>query len=295
MTLSVMLLAAALIFLIGNITRVVRILRAPAHIRWDLYPIPKGPREKQRYGGSYFEETEWWTKPQSHGRIGEFLFVVKEVLFLRGVRENFRALWPWSLALHWGLYLYIFIVAAGIKTRLLQIAHFNVTVSLGFKAACLVGCLGALGLIVTRCTFPRLRPFTTRSTLFNLVFLLAIFLTGAASAFVHPNSLPSPVVAASSPGSPQFTALETAHVVLLALFLAYFPFTHMTHMFMKYFTWHRVRWDDTPAVHDARIDSQLSANLGRPVSWYAGHISGTEPRTWSDVVTRENSDEVRHA
>ena len=40
-------------------------------------------------------------------RRSELAFVVKEVLLLRGVWENFRGLWLWSWLLHWGLYLYV--------------------------------------------------------------------------------------------------------------------------------------------------------------------------------------------
>ena len=55
----------------------------PAHLRWELYPIPKGPRERQRYGGSYFEESDWWTKPPNTSHKSEAAFVLKEVLLLR--------------------------------------------------------------------------------------------------------------------------------------------------------------------------------------------------------------------
>ena len=50
--------AAIAIFIAGNLYRVLKILRMPAHLRWELYPLPHGPRDRQRYGGSYFEETE---------------------------------------------------------------------------------------------------------------------------------------------------------------------------------------------------------------------------------------------
>ena len=64
--LTVALIAAISIFVLGNLCRVVKAMLMPVHLRWDLYPIPKGPRDRQRYGGSYFEETEWWTKPVGH-------------------------------------------------------------------------------------------------------------------------------------------------------------------------------------------------------------------------------------
>ena len=89
--LTVMLISVALvIFFAGNAVRVVKFLRMPSPLRWELYPIPKGPRERQRYGGSYFEESDWWTKPVKTSHQSEVAFVLKEVLLLRGVWENFR-------------------------------------------------------------------------------------------------------------------------------------------------------------------------------------------------------------
>lgn len=295
MTLPLLLLAAFSIFLIGNIARVVRTLRMPKAVRWELYPVPKGPRERQLYGGSYFEETEWWKKPEDHGRLGEFKFIIREVLTLHTVRENFPAFWPWSLALHWGLYLYIASVFGAIKVRLLHITFFDRLISTEFRIACLLGCLGALGLIIVRCVHPRLRSYTTRATMLNPIFLFLIFVTGAVSAFITADVTPSPAVAATSPGSAHFSAIASAHIVLLALFLAYFPFTHLTHMYMKYFTWHQVRWDDAATIHHPANDRDLKANLQRPVSWHAAHIAGSGANTWSDVVAPVPPTEARNA
>jgi hypothetical protein len=81
--LTLALLAAIAVFLLGNLWRAVKAMRMPVRLRWDLYPIPKGPRDRQRYGGSYFEETEWWTKSVDTGRGGEAAFMLKEVFSAR--------------------------------------------------------------------------------------------------------------------------------------------------------------------------------------------------------------------
>ena len=105
--LTAMLISVALVvFFAGNAIRVVKTLRTPAHLRWELYPIPKGPRERQRYGGSYFEDSDWWTNPRDTGHKSEATFVLPEVFLLRGVWENFRALWLWSWLLHWAVPIY---------------------------------------------------------------------------------------------------------------------------------------------------------------------------------------------
>ena len=70
---------AIIVFLAGNALRIVRFVRLPLPLRWELYPIPKGPRERQQYGGSYFEESEWWEHPQPKDQVSQLSFVLREV------------------------------------------------------------------------------------------------------------------------------------------------------------------------------------------------------------------------
>jgi nitrate reductase gamma subunit len=74
------------------------------------------------------------------------------------------------------------------------------------------------------------------------------------------------------------------HLVLLALFLAYFPFTHMTHAYMKFFAWHGVRWDDSPAIHNSHAAGRLANNLRRKIAWAAPHLVDGTGATWAEVV-----------
>ena len=122
MLLLILISVAVVIFFAGNAVRVVKFLRMPTPLRWELYPIPKGPRERQRYGGSYFEESDWWTKPGQTSHRSEVAFVLKEVFLLRSVWENFRALWLWSWLLHWGLYLYLLATLLAVVEVLLPAA-----------------------------------------------------------------------------------------------------------------------------------------------------------------------------
>src|SRR5208337_2054424 len=141
-------------------------VRMPAHLRWELYPIPKGPRQRQGYGGSYFEEGEWWTKSMDTGRRGELIFMLKEIFSLRGVYENFRDLWIWSLLLHWGLLLYV--VSTAVVVASIAIAarrpggdSFLSVGFAGYSVACVLGVVGSCGLMATRFLHPRLKGFTS--------------------------------------------------------------------------------------------------------------------------------------
>ena len=82
------------------------------------------------------------------------------------------------------------------------------------------------------------------------------------------------------------------HLILVAFFLAYFPFTHMTHAYMKYFTWHDVRWDDSPSSRNPHAAEVLAVNLGRRSSWAAPHIAAGDRATWSEVVADPNGNGV---
>jgi nitrate reductase gamma subunit len=288
------LLAAIFVFFLGNLYRVVKVMLMPAHLRWDLYPIPKGSRERQGYGGSYFEETEWWTKPIETGRGGEVTFMLKEVFFLRGVFENFRALWVWSLLLHWGLYLYMVSVAVTIAIAVFgthlafERALLSNAAFAGFVAACALGAIGSLGLLATRVFSSRLKGFATRAALFNLSLLAAIFGTGLIALF-HPQRGLLTALANAVQGrhaTAAYSAGIDCHFALVVFFLVYFPFTHMTHMFMKYFTWHDVRWDDTPTRFNEGSRTALANNLERRVSWQAPHIHGASEQSWAEVVSK---------
>lgn len=292
--LTLALTAAISVFVLGNIYRAMRVIRMPAPLRWDLYPIPKGPRDRQRYGGSYFEETDWWTKSKDTGHRGELVFMLKEVLLLRGVFENFRALWVWSLLLHWGLYLYMASTATTVAAlaidahltfaRTLLLLDFS---SACYGVACALGVIGSLGLIATRILNCRLKSFTTRTTIFNLCLFTTIFVTGLIVLFIPGHGLIGvlrDVVNWQAP-SGRHSPLAYLHFGLVAFFLVYFPFTHMTHMYMKYFTWHGVRWDDTPIRLDEIGPDAVANNLARRMSWQAPHIRGTTKQSWAEVAS----------
>jgi nitrate reductase gamma subunit len=75
-------------------------------------------------------------------------------------------------------------------------------------------------------------------------------------------------------------------IALFSLFLIYFPFTHMTHMFTKYFTYHKVRWEDEPNLKSSEIEARVKAVLQRNISWAAPHIP--TGKKWSEIP-KENT------
>ncbi len=63
------------------------------------------------------------------------------------------------------------------------------------------------------------------------------------------------------------------------------PYSFLGHFFMKYFTWHDIRWGDAPAVNNPKLQKQLINNLNLPVSWRAPHVQGDGKKTWAEVAT----------
>ena len=69
----------------------------------------------------------------------------------------------------------------------------------------------------------------------------------------------------------------------LSLFLAYLPLTHMTHFLGKFFTYHLVRWDDTPNLRGSAYEQLIAGLLQRPVAWSAPHVQ--QGKSWAEIAT----------
>ena len=70
------------------------------------------------------------------------------------------------------------------------------------------------------------------------------------------------------------------------------PFTRMTHALAKYFTFHRVRWEDEPNLREGEIEKKLEELLNQPVSWSASHIPSG--KRWTEVAASEIASEEKH-
>ena len=66
---------------------------------------------------------------------------------------------------------------------------------------------------------------------------------------------------------------------------AYIPLTHMSHMFMKYFIYHSVRWDDRPNLKGGEIEAAVLENLGFKPTWASSHIGADGKKTWADIAS----------
>jgi len=157
----------------------------------------------------------------------------------------------------------------------------------------LLGGLGAIGLILKRALDSNLRPFNTITKYFNLVFLGAVFISGAYTWFSSPDfasemSLFIKGLITLDAGV-ALTFPLSLHVVISLLFILYLPWTDMIHFIAKYFTYHEVRWNDAP--RDEKMEKELRGLLAQPVSWSASHVEADGKKSWADITTKKTSDE----
>ncbi len=74
-------------------------------------------------------------------------------------------------------------------------------------------------------------------------------------------------------------------IISASLLAAYIPLTHMSHMFMKYFLYHQVKWDDAPNLKGGQIEAAVIKNLKLKPTWKAKHIEADGKKSWLDIAS----------
>jgi nitrate reductase gamma subunit len=283
-------------FIAAVAARAVKLGRMPVHLRWELYPVPH--EANAAHGGSVLENLNWWEVRTSPDRLGDLEVMAREILLLDGVREHNRSLWLRSYPFHGGLYLLAGFLgllvagtlATGVGLAGLASALATATVFVGVAGFALSGS-GALGLLLRRLADPALRSHSAPADFFNLVCFCGLAALGLLSfalvdrdlaylrSFVH-------AVLTLEP-APELPALVIAEIVAGLAMLVYIPLTHMSHFFTKWFTYHRVRWDDQANRVGSDLEAKIQRQLGDKVTWAAAHVGGGGGKTWVDVATAE--------
>lgn len=266
--------------------------KMPLHGRMELYPVPK--EKGHEYGGSYYEEVEWWNKERhvSHGT--ELIEMLKEMLFIKKLFDNQRPLWWISYALHLGIYFLmawtvLLVVGAGTLLSGGQVnASSGVWGSLVFYLTAFTGLVGLIlatfgsGMLLLRRLFDdTLRKYTTPQEYFNLALLYCAVVTGI---FVWAGDLSFGSAREITANLISLTPFEASglfvfHLALLFIMFTYIPLSKMSHYVGKYFTFHKVLWENEPNLKGSEIEKKImKATSGRPTnSWSAPHITGATP------------------
>jgi nitrate reductase gamma subunit len=283
------------VFLILMTYRVLKFKRQPEHLRWELAPVPHD-KGKTGYGGSHLEDYEWWQKPRRRARLAPFIYMAHEIFLMRGVWKNNRSLWPFSFALHIGLYLFIMTLVLYFVNSLLLITGtqqsllntFYTITGVVTAAGCVLGSLGALGLILKRFLDVHYRSFSSFFSFFKLVFLAAVFVSGG-FALIYVHNYPAEMarftrdILTLNTGI-QTSTISSAHIIISMLFIIYLPFTDMVHFVTKFFTYHGVRWNDMP--RNKKMEERLSALAGQTIGWSAVNEGAEGKRSWADLADK---------
>lgn len=289
---------SALLFVVLSGYKAYVFAKMPLHGRMELYPVPK-EKGKNEYGGSYYEEVEWWRKPRKLSGWHELKDMLKEMLFIKKLFQNQRPLWWISYTLHLGIYLLaawtvLLIVSAfsasagvpvsagdrplpGVWPALLYYLT-GICGTLGFAGAT----FGALALFGRRVFDPILRKYTTPQEYFNLLLLLAVLVSGIAlwSPDLSYQGARTVITDFLSLTEPQGTGALTLHVILLGLMFVYIPLSKMSHYVGKYFSFHKVLWENDPNLPGSAIEKKVEVALGYKPGriWAAAHIQSAQPQ-----------------
>jgi nitrate reductase gamma subunit len=295
------------VFLAAVLLRIYRQMTLPVHVRWEIYPVQHETAEKAAYGGSYMEGLNWWEKKQERSLFNEIRYMAPEILLLRGLWHQNKRLWWMSFPFHLGLYLMLATFVLLLISAVFTLWDFDafaeggvfrtivdgLVVTAGWMGL-IAGVLGSLGLLYKRLTDRALRNYTTFSDYFNVFFILIFFLCALLAAlFADPslNAAKAYVLGLLTAGSstpafvPGQSIFGTLTIILASLLIAYIPLTHMSHMFMKYFLYHNVKWDDAPNRQGSLIESAVMQNLKFKPTWKAKHIGADGKKSWRDIAS----------
>jgi len=292
------------VFVLAVLYKIHSYSNMPLHLRWELYPVAH-EGHKAHYGGSYFEEIGWWQKKPVPNRVSELGHMLPEMLFLVAVKKHNPKLWLRTFPFHFGMYSLIgflgLLVAGGLAEQITGIALapgdglgaalYYLTMIAGFAGAAL-GIIGAAGLLQRRLLDEDLKYYTKPSDIFNLCFLMLVFVLMLVSGLMNPSfsGLRAYVgsVMTFRMGVAPSNIVDVAGVVIASLAVAYIPLTHMSHFIVKYFTYHNIRWDDEPNFNNAEMESRIGEVLQYPITWSADHVNPSgQKKSWAEVATEE--------
>jgi nitrate reductase gamma subunit len=295
-TLIIVLTYIAYVFIVAVYTIKVKAwLNMPPHIRWDLYPVVH--EENYRYGGSYYEQQEWWTKSRTKNTMRSLIYSLKDNFYMGEYFKRNRLYWlfllPWHLSFIFiiGFHILCFFAAVAMVTGLDisaysvnsagQAFYYVLLITGGF--AFITGTFGSIGMLFIRLIDRGLRSYSMPMNFFNYIFFLVVYGSGLISWLLFDPTLNEyrsywlGLITLSPPGLQPLTIF---HIVMFDIFLIYLPFTRSTHYITRILAYFFIRWDDEPNLPGTEMERQLGGLLGRKLSWEAKHI--TNGKSWAE-------------
>ncbi len=278
--------------------KVQKYFKIPQNLRWELYPVIH--EKNYKYGGSYFEDVEYWKK-ERHRNLSRSIFtLIRRYLAMGSYFEKKRGYWfglyPWHMGF---LLIVLFDVLIVIDAIFIRAGDWQISGSAGGGgqflyyftlvaglASFTLGCFGSVMMLILRSLDENLREYATPQNFFNYLFFLAMFGSGWAAWVIDDNTFSGfrefwvgvlSANAVSTPGWEQF------HIIIFAIFLIYLPLTRSTHYITKilYFFW--VLSGDAPNLGKGETDQKLNEYLNYEPTWAAAHHQ--TGRTWGERAT----------
>lgn len=290
MILTLLCWVALIGFIALSAKKAMEFAKLPQHGRQDLYPIPLEEDEKIKYGGSYMEEDKWYEKERHHNLKGEILDMMVEMLFIKKLFVHQNKFWWFSYSLHLGMY-----AAIAWSVLVLIGAFFPVTaiIFLGTLAGIVAGVLmtvGTIGLLCKRLFVHEYKIYTTPQEYFNLVMLLVLAALGLVNwlgdmTFGFGRNIAEAMFTFQPLSNfyPDGVPIQlTLFIVVLAFMSFYIPLTKLSHYVGKYFTFHKVIWDNAPNLPGSQIEANIVNAANKPkdpnaLKWEAPHAQPPKP------------------
>lgn len=289
-----------ILFIVMVVAKIFKYANTPVHVRWELYPIAHEP-DRNKYGGSHYEEEGFWKHKAKKDHLAELWAMFEEIIFLKGVYLHNRKLWYFSFPFHLGLYLitttfllilltvvlnlFSIISLSNLNTNADYFFHY-ITVLFGY-AGLVLTFLGCIGLIIQRATDKKFKFYNTPMDYINLFFILILVISVVVTLIFSNSSLFLSKEFVKNLITFNWVDIKDVlfilNIVLISVFLLYFPITRMMHLFAKYFTYHDVRWEDEQNIKGSKLEKRVKEALNFGVSWSAPHMK--TGKTWAEVAT----------
>ncbi len=288
----------AYVFIVAMYTKkALKWLGMPTHIRWDLYPVIH--EENYRYGGSYFEHMDWWTRVRNRAHVRGLLYLLKEYFTLGEYFKKNVGYWyflyPWHIGFiliitfhilcFFGALLMVFGITVSPDSADVLGVIFYYAIFLAGVISFVTGAFGSIGVLVKRIVDKNLSLYASPLNYFTYLFTLVVFLSGLyAWYFVDPafseyrdfwKGLLTLDYITVKPGA-------VVHILLFNFFLVYLPFTRSMHYVTRFFAFFLIRWDDEPNRRGSELEKRLENLVAQKITWSAPHVRQGE--TWLDNV-----------
>jgi nitrate reductase gamma subunit len=280
------------IFIGALVHRILRLLRSPISLRWELSAIFESVDPSSSKGLAL--ESADAPRTRSKVLVPLWLFI-KDALIFRKLFNANQYVWLFSYPMHLGLYGLVGMVGIAFINVLLSFVQISSPILMSSAPTvgllgCALGAFGALGLLMVRLIKKDLRRGSTFLGFFNLL-LIIFMLTWRGSTMTlalkdYSAELNAFIKALLTLDTgltmPFWSALQVLGGVFCFVYVHVVTLMHFVAIFMSYW----IQCDTESLVSSDIMAKEMARMFELPVSWAAPHIKKDEKRaTWKTVAS----------